>query len=299
MSGDQATREQEFFDLMMRFRLDVTAATNSLVYTLYGINLVHRQAIGLPANAFPTPDYPPLRVVPHVASNRPFSERTAPGGLIEQRAFKAWVTEVYDDIWESTYRSKLRKAFDEDAPRGVPMETDPMGDLKWVRHDLIHNRSVASRCDRCKILKWFERGEQMRMEVRHVLDFLNQMALLASHPRLIGDRVVLWLPFPEDLSPAENAPRLISVRPLYEPQEPQHQYGVGIVFDDGYFALVPFVLHGSLEGLGRRWKDIRVDDNGDLYISPGHIVRAGELYARCFGPRTAGPGVFSPAFRIG
>ena len=134
---------------------------------------------------FPTPDIP--RSASSLMSPRTHRSRTGgTRGPMEQRAFKAWVTDVYDDIWESTYRSQLREAFIEDAHRGIPMETDPMGDLKWIRHDLIHNRSVASQCAKCKVLTWFERGEQMRMGGRHVLDFSTRWDSSPAGPAQSG-----------------------------------------------------------------------------------------------------------------
>ena len=54
----------ESFNLMLRFRRDVAVATSSLIFTLYGVNLVHRRNGTQIPNSFPTPDYPPLRVIP-------------------------------------------------------------------------------------------------------------------------------------------------------------------------------------------------------------------------------------------
>ena len=79
MNTDQRKMEQQMIGAVMRYQLDLTLATNSLLYILYGINLVHRQANGSAVNSFPVPDYPPLKVIPQVvAMNSPFSERTAP-----------------------------------------------------------------------------------------------------------------------------------------------------------------------------------------------------------------------------
>ncbi|MCY4489283.1 MAG: hypothetical protein OXF11_19495 [Deltaproteobacteria bacterium] len=38
--------QQDLANVMMRFRIDVTEATNALIYILYGINLVHLTAQG-------------------------------------------------------------------------------------------------------------------------------------------------------------------------------------------------------------------------------------------------------------
>lgn len=301
MPSDEETRQREFINLMMRFRLDVTLATNSLIYTLYGINLVHRKAEWLPVNAFPVPAYPPLKVFPQVAMNSPFSERTAPNGPIEQLAFKSWVTDVYDSIWEGTYRNKLRKAFRNTTSRKVPMETDPLGDLRLIRNDLIHNKSIGNECAKCKILKWFGREEQMQLRVGHVLDFLNQMGWIGSNrPIATGNRVIMWSPPPEEVTPSEQAPSIVSVRPLiYEPEQFQYRYCASVVFGDGFFVKVPFELHDGTEMTDKRWRSMRTDSNGDLSVPPEVIVSARQLYTRSFESIMEGPGTYSPAFRIG
>ena len=301
MPSENKTRNQKIIDLMMRFRIDVTLATNSLIYTLYGIHLVHREAEGLPVNTFPQPIYPSLMVFPQVAMNSPLSERTAPNGTLEQLAFKAWVTEVYDRLWEGTYRNRLRKVFRAIASRKIRMETDPMGDLRRIRNDLIHNKSIGKECARCKILRWFKRGEHMQLRLGHILDFLNQMGCLERNSyRVIGDRMILWCPPLEHLTPSEEAPRLVSVRPLiYESEEFQYRYCASIVFEDGYFAQIVFDPHESMKLTDNQWRNMGIDSNGDLCIPHNTTVSAMQLYARCFGSRIEGPGMYSPAFRIG
>ncbi|MDD9998164.1 MAG: hypothetical protein OXQ89_10510 [Rhodospirillaceae bacterium] len=292
--------EQEFVTQMRSFRADVTLATNSLFYTLYGISLVHRKAMDLPVNSFPVPDYPPLKVFPQVAMNSPLSERTGPCGPIEQLAFKAWVTEVYDCLWEATYRNNLRDVHRSSKSGKVLMEVDPIGDLRLIRHDLIHNKSVAKECVKCSVLKWFNGDERMQLRVGHVLDFLNQMGWVGGDaPVLIGERCILWLPFREEMSPSEQAPPLVSVRPLiYEADEFQYRYCASIVFDDGCFANVFFSVDDSMVVNDRLWREIRIDNDGNLFVPPCTRIEAQELYELYFGPRSSGPGTYSPAFRI-
>ncbi|MYC60399.1 MAG: hypothetical protein F4X09_09460 [Gammaproteobacteria bacterium] len=300
MAIEQKIREQEWINQILRFRIDVVLATNSLIYTLWGINLVHRQSKGYPVNSFPIPDYPSLKVLPQVTMNTPFSERVAPNGPIEQLAFKAWVTEVYDHLWEGKYRNRLRKVFQDPKSGKARMETDPLGDLRLIRNDLIHNKSIAKDCAKGKILRWFNRDEQIQMKFGHILDFLNQMGWIDNNHSLVdGDRMVLWLPPVEEVTPSEKAPCLVSVRPLiYELDEFQYRYCASVVFADGYFAKAPFTLHESEQMTDERWRNIQINSHGDVFIPPSTTICAQQLYSSCFGPTFAGPGLYSPAFKL-
>ena len=289
----------EIRNVWMQFQRDITEATNTLICTLQGINLVYRREEGLPVNSFPVPDYPPLKVFPQVSKNTPFSDRVAPGGPVEQFAFKAWVVEVYS-IWESIYRGELQRVFKTATADAIRPETDVLGDLGYIRTDLIHRKGIGGECARCKVLQWFTRGEKIRMTIRHVLDFHNQMGWISDNPIHVNDdRVILWLPFREQWTPAETTPRLISVRPIIDEDLPS-RYGASIVFEDGIFAKVPMVAQTAVKPLtDKQWMTISIDGSGNLSIPPGHTVASEILYPLCFGPVTRGPGTFSPAFKIG
>ena len=289
--------QQDLANVMMRFRNDVTEATNALIYILYGINLVHLTAQGMPSNSFPVPDYPPLKVLPQVIGNTSLFDRTAPNGPIEQLAFKAWVTEVYDSLWERIYRTTLTQHFREITPRGIRLEAEVIGDLRLIRNDLVHT-GTAAQCSTCKVLRWFKAGDPMHMRLRHVLDFLNQMGWISDAPCLIGERAFMWLPSREMLSPT-GVPRVASVRAiLYGAEESEYRNGISVVFEDGVHALVRVVPPDGKPITDGQWMNTTVDESGDILVPPTYTLRAKELYPACFGPTTKGPGVFSPPFRL-
>lgn len=286
----------ELSGLMLRFRRDVAVATNSLIFTLYGVNLVHRRNGTQIPNSFPTPDYPPLRVIPFVSENAPFRRRVAPGGPVEQFVLKAWVVETYS-IWEHDYRNKLGRHFRQLTPRGIRPEVDVLGDLGYIRGDLVHHKAVAKKCAaKCSVLKWFSRGEQMHLEIRHVLDFLNQMGWITERPIHVNDdRVLMWVPFREQWTPAATVPRLASVRPIIADQLPC-RLGMSIVFEDAIFGQIPVVADNPPSD--EQWQNIDIDGNGHLRIPSGLVIPATQLYPLCFAPTTEGPGVYSPPFRF-
>ena len=296
---DQRTMEEQVVAQMQRYRLDVIEATNSLLYILYGINLVHRKAAGLPINTFVAPDYPALRVFPQVSKSSPFSERTAPGGPMEKLAFKTWIDEVYR-VWEKVHRNKLREEFRKFIPRAINPQTDPLGDLRHVRNDLVHRSGIAESCAKCRVLRWFNRGDRIHMKVWHVLDFLNQMAWINHLPLHVEqDRVIMWLPSHRDTVPTESVPRLVSVRPLlYQPEEFRYRYCVSVVFEDAVSASIPIDTSHSHEITDRQWMDMRINESGDILIASESTIGARELYQHCFGPPIEGPGMFSPVMRF-
>lgn len=291
-------RNRRFIHANMRFRREVFRATGWLIYALNGINLFHRRTPPGLGSGWPGVDYPLLRVWPQVAGDQSFHERSAPGGPMEQFLYRAWVIEVYHHIWEHESRPELREAF-EPSERKIPMETNPLGDFKRIRDDLVHHGRVAERCGRCKTLRWFKPNERMELGMRHVLDFFNQMGWCDSNSYMVDNSVVMWVPRPEDLGPSQTSPTLVSVRPvILEPGEAGFRLGAGIVFEDGHFAQALFDEVG-ISISDDDWRNMEINDNGDLWIPPGHIVSAKTLYAHCFVRKRPGPGPASPAFRIG
>ena len=290
-------KKQDLTTLMIHFRTDVTEATSALIYILYGINLIHRQVDGEPPNTFPVPDYPKLKVLPRVIGNAPFSDRTAPNGPIEQLAFKAWFTEVYDHLWEHTYRTELTRLFRETAPNAIRPEADVMGDLGKIRNDLVHI-GTARKCSNCKILRWFKADDQMHMRLWHVLDFLNQMGWISDEPCIIGDRGFMWRKSGDTVD-LPSDPRIVSVRPLlFGAEEFEYSNAISVVFEDGIHANVPVDLTDATPISDQEWMDMHVDKRGDIIITPAHTIRSKELYPACLGPKTKGPGVYSPAFKF-
>ena len=85
----------------MGFQHETSIATWSLLYMLNGIRAqeaVYAQGV--------KPEYPDIRTFPRVADES-LSDRLAPGGPVEQLAYRAWVTEVYGKIAEHHYRIEI------------------------------------------------------------------------------------------------------------------------------------------------------------------------------------------------
>ena len=305
---------QEWGHLWQDFRYDTYVATNSLIHLLdctYSINSRLRrlmeQTIG-PDPPSPntevgiTPVWPRLGAFPTVLG-APLLKRSELGGQLGQMAFKGWITEVYDGLWERRYRTALRRSARDIRPR-----QQVLGDLGLVRNDFIH-AGVAKKAARCKILRWFTPGEPLQMRFRHVLDFLNQMRWLTSEMQFIFGAPELpvrgfqW----ENRASAETPtwrPKLVSFRPLVNPDlEPQFQdyrYGISVVFENGVYGRIAYLVNEPGPEKDRLWERMRLTDGGDVAIPGIALLSATQLYEHCVsGETTKGPGEWSLAVQFG
>ena len=252
----------EWQRLWTAFQHDVNTLTDSLLHMLDGIHTKHLaerqrliQVTGESGGAFKTledsirvagdgylkPKYPSLRVFVDIKGEALF-RRTAPGGSMEQTAFKGWVAEVYD-LWESRYRTLLKHDVRE-LPGAIRPRQQVFGDLRHIRHNLLHN-GIAKRGEAadCEILRWFSKDERMQIRLRHVLDFLNQLAWLNENsPFFIAEqgKASIWRIVREGES-EKPTPTLISVRPFVDPQQqaPRYRYGASVAFENGVFGTTP------------------------------------------------------------
>ena len=175
------------------FLYDVNRATASLLYLLQGMEAVRASELA------PYTRLPPAQktyaacfskvsyvAVPLTLSGPSFdlNEVLRREGEAEQLAFKGWVEQVYNCIWDSRYRNDLKTMTE--GRDAIRPEGDPLGDLRRIRNDLVHKGAVASAdgAGKCAVLTWFKPGEIMVLGMRHVLDFLNQMGFMTTLPRV-------------------------------------------------------------------------------------------------------------------
>ena len=324
--------EKERSRLWTAFRYDVNMATNSLLHMLRGIHAIHlveRQRLVLArdasddtaktledavriwgdANLIPT--YPRLRAFPLLTGD-PLFGRTAPDGPMEQIVFRGWVSEVYDR-WESHYRTQLKHET-RDLPGAIRPRQQVLGDLRHIRNNLLHN-GIARRGEAasCEVLRWFTKGERIQVRMRHVFDFLNQMGWLTEGPSVSleeGEKTSGWY-IDREGEPEEPTPALISVRPLFEPEEPdsRYRYGASVVFENGVFGVTPIELQVkdsthkwmkmTVDERRDLWMKMTVDERGDLYVPSFRTIAAVDLYRSYLkGEKRTGPGIWQPPVRF-
>ncbi len=319
----QAGLGENWRRLWLSFQHDVNVLTDSLLRMLnaiHGIHLEERQRLmrvmGDSDGAFKTmgdalsaagdscrdPEYPKLRGFPELR-NEPLLVRTEPGGSMEQTAFNGWVVEVYS-IWETTYRNQL-KHDNRKVPGAIRPQNQVIGDLGHIRNDLVHN-GIAKPKDtgRCEVLTWFSVGERIQVRMRHVIDFMNQMAWLhQGSPVLVTEqgKVISWR-LDKEGEPETPTPALISVRPFVDhlEQDPRYRYVASVAFENGIFGTTPMgPEHEENEAQAtdraQKWMKMTINEQGDLHVPGVGTVSAAELYRTCLkGEVRPGPGIPGP-----
>lgn len=315
--------EREWHRLWESFQHDVNVATNSLLHILDGIHAKHQaerqrliealaandstirtlqDAVRTLGNIDTLPTYPRLRGFPSL-TGEPLFMRSAPGGPMEQLAFKGWISEVYDD-WESRYRTQLKHET-RYLPGAIRPRQPVLGDLRHIRNNLLHN-GIARRGEAadCEILKWFVEGERMQLGMRHVFDFLNQMGWLHEAPAGNlegGGKVSFWHTLREGAIESP-VPALISVRPLLYPEQehPSDRFGASVAFENGVFGLIPMgpVMEETVaraKERTRKWQEMTINDKGDLSVPGLGTAPAADIYRNCLkGEKRPGPGIWKP-----
>ncbi|MCW2811536.1 MAG: hypothetical protein JWP61_1994, partial [Friedmanniella sp.] len=93
-----------------------------------------------------------------------------PGGEFEVRLGQQWIVSFYAQ-WDEIFRPRLA------AVRGVPVpeiKVPLLGDLRRLRHDIVHNKGVASPqwTGKCAVLtKWFSAEERIVLRGSHYANF--------------------------------------------------------------------------------------------------------------------------------
>ena len=201
-------------------------------------------------------------------------------GVAAQMAFKGWIAEVFG-LWENRYRNELKELL---GPNAMRPEMEAFGDLRHIRNDLLHNgKASAEECGKCTILKWFAPGETIVFAVRHVFDFLNQTGVLSIGGRAHDEasRACQFQTYhdPDTLLNWKPEPKLVSVRTMADGRDVDPPYkGITVVFDNGYFANVPFLVSDEQQWMSLG--DANIDRNGNLVFGDGRTIGSIKLYRR-------------------
>ena len=233
-------------------------------------------------------------------------------GEAEQLAFKGWVEQVYNHIWEGKYRNELKTGLK--GPGITRPEGDAIGDFGHIRNDLIHKHGVASEEEsgKCTVLKWFKPGEEIVLGIRHVFDFLNQMGFMTRRPGFLDHGPnAMWIVFPdmEDTLMEGPLPQLVSIRTSMDnvQDDGSSWHIVSVVFENGVFADVPVKYPNDGSSAAERlefFNKTRVDENGNLCLADGFVKDRESLYREAVdtlfgkGHKIEGVGVPGPSFRI-
>jgi hypothetical protein len=162
----------------LRRMLDRAAATQA--FSNYGLAEVDRRVAAGPRS----PDNPDPTVYIGLGDpNDPVSKQyakfkaselpalLAKGGPISRQLGQQWAVFVFTE-WENNFRRRLS------ALHGCvanSIQAGVFGDLRLIRHDILHNRALASaeRTARCEVLHWFQPGDEIAINAENIAQFME------------------------------------------------------------------------------------------------------------------------------
>ncbi len=240
--SNQADVERAVHEAHRKFQFEVAGATHRLFRLLTATELL-RSTVRSSQVGRSTPMILPSYLDVFVSMEVPDGDDPlSRHGSVEQSAYLAWVAEVVSANDRS--RSALKAAFQPLAPDAIEPETSVLGDLNHIRNDLLHNDRVASQdhTGRCEVLLWFEVGDGIVLETKHVFDFLNQLGMYGGSVFWEREGAVPLVSFYWMLTEGlarQPVPSVVSVRPVVTQHREtgQDHRGLSLVYDNGVHVL--------------------------------------------------------------
>jgi hypothetical protein len=111
-------------------------------------------------------------------------EKLGDSGPVAMQIGHQWLIHVYHHLWENNFRKRIAldrglDYHDNKSPK-TGLSSQYFADLGYMRHDILKNKSIASRenTGRCKELRWFHDGERILVTERHVYQFMEGFGLV-------------------------------------------------------------------------------------------------------------------------
>jgi hypothetical protein len=125
-------------------------------------------------------------VLLHRCTQAQFKMRNEPGGDNYRFIANLCLVTLYQ-YWDDFFRGELALALC--VPKN-DIESSVMGDIRYFRQSIIHNRGIAIReVEKCRVLKWFHRGELVYLDpdkfeilVSEVKRFIREFAGASAEP---------------------------------------------------------------------------------------------------------------------
>ena len=165
---------------------ELHAEVNESIATLTWARVGFMRVVGLLESQPVRSDNPDPRIImgkgaPNSPAARVLAEwrraetiaKLSDGGDAFNRLGRDWVVALYQ-AWEDDIRPRLAKAAGVDKAQ---VRSIVFGDLRHIRHDIIHRRGVATaeHCGKATLLGWFRVGESIVITNDHLLNFLEQL----------------------------------------------------------------------------------------------------------------------------
>ena len=244
----------ELASVLYAFHYEVMDRTQSLYALLGCTETAHNMVLSLPVASRPLAERVNTRSFNTPTYSLAFPMVTGFDGLditcregrAEQLAYRGWFTDVYG-LWDY-YREQLHALFEAQVTASdlIKPEADAFGDLRLIRQDIVHHKSVASshNTGRCKLLTWFEPGAPMVFRLSHVLNLLHQMGILKQGLSAnlghngITFEIASWTGYSIDaLRSWQPVPKIVSVRSDFFQIPDSEQAGIhlSLLYENGFF----------------------------------------------------------------
>ena len=219
------------------YLMQVFESTNQLFFFLEAVELLDAQvAAGARPPGFKRAFIPsPLCIgidsgIPNVTVS--LSDEVGYEGRLAQLAYQGWIAAV-DGAWE---KCRTKPPYDPTGTLKHGQQADLFGDLHKIRNDVLKHRAKATKDNtgKCKLLKWFRPGDDMRFSLTHILEFLHHAGCYMG--TIVAEDTSLFVKW-DVQDRAMGTPRVISNRVNVEPIPEDKGGGFGLfismMFADG------------------------------------------------------------------
>ncbi|MHC4460641.1 MAG: hypothetical protein ACYS6W_03270 [Planctomycetota bacterium] len=117
----------------------------------------------------------PGSVLLQVSTQAEQKARNEEGGANYKFIANMCLVSIYQ-YWEDEYRKKIEQAL---GLEENVVQSDIMGDIRWLRESIIHNKGVAKKkVEKSKVLKWFKKGAEIFIDRNMFEEMVGQIYML-------------------------------------------------------------------------------------------------------------------------
>lgn len=114
----------------------------------------------------------PDSVLLQVSTQAEQKARNEYGGANHKFIANMCLVSIYQ-YWEDEYREKIEQALE---LKKNTIQSDTMGDIRWLRESIIHNKGVAKKkVEKNKVLKWFKEGDEIYIDRNMLEEMISEI----------------------------------------------------------------------------------------------------------------------------
>ncbi len=102
-----------------------------------------------------------------------YKKRNSPRGLNHRVIGNMCIIVIYQ-YWEDYFRPEVARNLGKEKD---DISSDIMGDLRYLRHSIIHHESIALKeVENCKLLRWYKEGDEIFIDedkFKNIVSYIN------------------------------------------------------------------------------------------------------------------------------